>query len=381
MERDAELLRHHLGSRGLLPAIPPLSSILSRVENNLLTVGARSASAERACIVGDLVEHAHSGDAQRVHAMLHPVVLAPTLPRQVLAGVHLPLVRADRLLGQDLNRPEELAHLIPTPVPAIRSEDRLALVLEKDAAEPIWEENCIRVHFYREILLPDLAALQQPVPAKGEHGDVQPRAGHRIDAVLALAYSGQVLLPSVEVVAAIVRADLHGLLADHGVVVASEDAGTARELRLDQVNVAGIHDSPAEERRLVIRVGQLALLLLLNLLGLLVVRLPLDLREHHRGRVRAEACTRPTCGLNCGAALRGHGSTGAEQQRSCQRRSNRGQAAPPSGEAQDRWRVTRRRVHIAQLWELLQILQLRHDVLRTAPHNRANPSRARAAVA
>mmetsp|Transcript_124359 Transcript_124359/g.323077 ORF Transcript_124359/g.323077 Transcript_124359/m.323077 type:complete len:324 (+) Transcript_124359:89-1060(+) len=323
MERDAELLRHHLGSRGLLPAIPPLSSILSRVENNLLTVGARSASAERACIVGDLVEHAHSGDAQRVHAMLHPVVLAPTLPRQVLAGVHLPLVRADRLLGQDLNRPEELAHLIPTPVPAIRSEDRLALVLEKDAAEPIWEENCIRVHFYREILLPDLAALQQPVPAKGEHGDVQPRAGHRIDAVLALAYSGQVLLPSVEVVAAIVRADLHGLLADHGVVVASEDAGTARELRLDQVNVAGIHDSPAEERRLVIRVGQLALLLLLNLLGLVILHLLLVIKlllgrrlrrralalsigllcEHHRGRAGAEACTRPVSRPHCGAAL------------------------------------------------------------------------------
>mmetsp|Transcript_124361 Transcript_124361/g.323086 ORF Transcript_124361/g.323086 Transcript_124361/m.323086 type:complete len:248 (+) Transcript_124361:89-832(+) len=247
MERDAELLRHHLGSRGLLPAIPPLSSILSRVENNLLTVGARSASAERACIVGDLVEHAHSGDAQRVHAMLHPVVLAPTLPRQVLAGVHLPLVRADRLLGQDLNRPEELAHLIPTPVPAIRSEDRLALVLEKDAAEPIWEENCIRVHFYREILLPDLAALQQPVPAKGEHGDVQPRAGHRIDAVLALAYSGQVLLPSVEVVAAIVRADLHGLLADDSVIVASKDAGATCELRLDQGHVAREHDRPTKQ--------------------------------------------------------------------------------------------------------------------------------------
>merc|ERR1712204_121478 len=82
----------------LLPAVPPGPSIFVRMQGNKLCIRAVCAASKGTGAISDLVCDDHGRDCNGIHAVLQPVVLAPALPAQVLAGLFVFLVGTNRLL-------------------------------------------------------------------------------------------------------------------------------------------------------------------------------------------------------------------------------------------------------------------------------------------
>merc|ERR1712083_642239 len=110
-------------------------------------------AAERTSAICNPVGDDHARNRNGIHAMLEPVVLAPSTPVQILAHLLVALIGTDGLLRQDLDGSEEVADRVTAPIPAICGVDGLAdnPMLFQLEAEPIREEDGVRVHLYREV--------------------------------------------------------------------------------------------------------------------------------------------------------------------------------------------------------------------------------------
>mmetsp|Transcript_38033 Transcript_38033/g.113595 ORF Transcript_38033/g.113595 Transcript_38033/m.113595 type:complete len:253 (-) Transcript_38033:1603-2361(-) len=231
-----------VGTVGLLPALVVLVQVFEGVESDLGAVGARGWSAAR---VGDHTEVVQRGHPELVEALLHEVVLTPTLPGEVYAGHLAPLVGLNRPAGVDFDgseHPGAQAKAVAV-LQELRRPPRRR-VGDELAGEPMRHEDRVGVDLHRPVLIFVQPIRDDGVPHPDEDLCVEARSPRQVGkrapvlhAVRKLQNEGGHERPSIVV----------GPHPDHSVVgeelhrVARKDAGLVHQVVPHDARLVGCH--------------------------------------------------------------------------------------------------------------------------------------------
>mmetsp|Transcript_87830 Transcript_87830/g.273215 ORF Transcript_87830/g.273215 Transcript_87830/m.273215 type:complete len:535 (-) Transcript_87830:54-1658(-) len=253
---EVTLILDLLSIDGFLPAVVILLLRLVVVEGNAPSVTALRRHAAMVAYQG--VVDQHLAPKLLHHALVNPLVLAPTSPRQLRARPALRLVDLHCRLIEDLQGAVELRALEVAVLEVVGRVVEVAVgVLLHVPTEPLGEEDGVGVNLRNPVVAEHSVALDEDVPRVDENvgvlegirgvstlevthrdgfGRIDPRVDLDAAAVLVLVPMAKENLPA----------------AEHRDIVAAEDAGVVPQLALDQGNLPGvvsIHDRKAEERR------------------------------------------------------------------------------------------------------------------------------------
>mmetsp|Transcript_54757 Transcript_54757/g.154130 ORF Transcript_54757/g.154130 Transcript_54757/m.154130 type:complete len:247 (+) Transcript_54757:212-952(+) len=227
-------------SRRSFPAVEPRIGVFVVVEGScpsIVAVG-RSSTVH---VLHDAGVHdlAHPEVLQALH---HEEVLAPGLPRQlVLAALPAVEVSPDRLHGEDLGRAvhRRVVRGAREQV-AVREVDVRARVALQVLPEPVGQQDRVRVDLHGEVVVVVPAVVLDGLPR------VHEALGVRGGAVL----RDPPLVDDADDPGADARAQVLRVVAQHGLLVAREDASVALPLYLHEVHlgVEAPGDGEAEER-------------------------------------------------------------------------------------------------------------------------------------
>merc|ERR1719387_1862612 len=105
------------------------------------------------CIAHDPVV-VRGADLQEVEAMTHEIVLSPRLPVKIcLTTVLTRVVCLDRLEGEDLNRTKHHRPARTWVLVAIPHVHFLVCQGRQVRAEPIWDQDSVRIHLQGPVML------------------------------------------------------------------------------------------------------------------------------------------------------------------------------------------------------------------------------------